>query len=345
MGPGNRVEGLDFSRSLRLPSHPCHGYPEASETDLRACRKLGIEHAAVPPEFPSNWRKRARAASGYRDRDRFVSSPRKTGSRSRGPSERRPLRTRRCAGRTAAGRAARRITASRSGLDAELSLRRRCALPDTVISPDKEESALGPTIGSGPIVLFESCLSTLAADRARVLGRMTRTSAGGARGSRRAARILQLARASLAPASRPGAGRGLPESRLAWSLEAAGQPTCGPKDRDDPCGRLSTTGSGTVSPRGHGPLPGPSDRRGVFDFLAVEPGCYRRSSAACVPRISCSSGRGAEVLTDFPLSLSLVPEHEPLPKRPVPRCVDGLASLPAAFPSLECRKQFKTFEH
>ena len=319
-GLGTGVEVLDvFSLGFDKLLNSGVSYPEAElETDLRACRELGIEHAVVGPDFPLALAEKLRGGGiGLTvDRDRFVFR-----RRVKSPEEIAGIRRAQAAANAAMALAAQLLGELPDGVSCEsirvamqeLCARAGCRLPDTVIVARNEQSALGHDIGSGPIVQGDMVLIDIwPQDRgSRCWADMTRTfMAGGAEAPGELREYWELTRASLAavlPALAPGAVCRDIFGLACESFEAAGQPTVRTKDPG------TTLVDGFFHGLGHGvglevhepPYLGRSDETlAAGDVVAVEPGCYRRGFGGVrLEELVLITEHGAEVLTDFPHSL------------------------------------------
>jgi len=319
-GLGTGIEVLDFV-SLGFDELLESGvsYPEAElETDLRACRKLGIEHAVVPPGFPLALAEKLRAAGIELtvDRDRFVFR-----RRVKTPEEIAGIRRAQAAADAAMALAAQLLSELPDGISCE-SVRaamqgecagRGCALPDTVIVARNEQSALGHDTGSGPVGPGDIVLVDIWPQdrRSRCWADMTRTFvAGGVEVPHELQEYLELTAESLRAVLfelRPGAVCRDLFALACEPFEAAGQPTVRTKAPG------STLVDGFYHGLGHGvglevhepPYLGRSDETLVAgDVVTVEPGCYRRGYGGVrLEELVLVTDDGAELLTDFPYSL------------------------------------------
>lgn len=288
------------------------------EIDLRACRELGVEHAAVPPDFPLAWAEALRAGGIELtvDADRFHLRRRvKTGAELEG------IRRAQLAADNAMAAAAKLLRELPAELTCERvreAMQTVCAehdadLPDTVIVACGEQSALGHEQGSGPIANGDLVLIDIwPRDRAsRCWADMTRTFvAGGAEPPAELREYWELCRASLeavGPELRPGAVCRELHALSCEPFEAAGQPTVRTKEPNTSLDR------GYYHSLGHGiglevherPNLGRSDERLLAgDVVTVEPGCYRPAfGGARLEDLVLITEDGCEVLTSFPYEL------------------------------------------
>lgn len=289
-----------------------------AELALRAARELGLERAAVPPDFPVLVADHLRAA-GFElvvDADAFMRRRRvKTGAQLEGI-----LRAQAAA--DAAMAVARELLGEpRDGLTSEAVRRAMqavcaehgCDLPDDVIVSSGAQAAIGHESGSGPIAPGAPVVVDIwPRDKAsRCWADMTRSFvAGGGEPPDELARYWSLVRDALdrvLAAIRPGvAGRDL----FALSCEPfheAGIPTQLSKAPG------TTLEDGYFHSLGHGvglelherPYLGrASDDLVAGDVIAVEPGCYRPGFGGCrLESLVLVTDDGARVLTEFPYEL------------------------------------------
>jgi Xaa-Pro aminopeptidase len=289
------------------------------EVALRACRELGIDRAAVPPDFPVALADKLRegGVDVQVDAPRYIMRRRaKTDTQIAG------VRRAQAAADAAMGAAAALLREVPEGLTCEAVRARMQAvaaehdaeMPDTVIVARGEQSALGHEQGSGPIAHGDIVLIDIwPRDKAsRCYADMTRTFiAGGAEPPAELREYWELTRASLevsTAAIRPGA-----VGREVWGLacepfEAAGQPTQRTKPENTSLDR------GFYHALGHGvglevherPTLGRSDEQLIpGDVVTVEPGCYRPGFGGVrLEDLVLVTEAGHEVITDFPYDLS-----------------------------------------
>jgi len=320
-GLGLGIELLDpFSLGLdELLDHGV-GFLEAEvEVDLRACRELGVQHAVVPPDFPLAWAEHLRAGGVEVTVDAKRFDLRR---RVKTEAELAGIRRAQVAAQTAMAAAAKLLREMPGDLSCEgvrATMQAVCAehssqLPDTVIVARGEQSALGHEQGSGPIARGDIVLIDIwPRDRAsRCWADMTRTFvAGGAAPPAELREYWELCRDSLdavRPALRPGAVCREVHALSCEPFEAAGQPTVRTKEPNTSLDR------GYYHGLGHGvglevherPNLGRSDERLLAgDVVTIEPGCYRPGfGGARLEDLVLITEDGAEVLTDFPYSLS-----------------------------------------
>jgi Xaa-Pro aminopeptidase len=289
------------------------------ETDLRACRELGLEAAIVPPDFPLAWADRLRA-DGIElriDAQAFdLRRRRKTAAQLEG------IRRAQAAADAAMAAAAELLRELPAGLTCEQVRGRMievCAelgseLPETVIVAHGAQSASGHEEGHGPIERGGIVLIDIwPRDKAsRCFADMTRTFvAGGKAPPAELQEYWELTRASLdavMPLLRPGAVCREVHAVSCEPFEAAGKPTVRTKPQD------TVLEEGYYHGLGHGvglevherPNLGRSDETLIAgDVVTVEPGCYRPGFGGCrLEDLVLVTDDGAEVLTDFPYSLS-----------------------------------------
>jgi len=296
------------------------GFLEAEiETDLRACRELGVEAAIVPPDFPLAWADALRGAGIELrvDPEAFdLRRRRKTDAQLAG------IRRAQAAADAAMSAAATLLRELPAGLTCEQVRERMkevCAeldseLPDTVIVAHGAQSASGHEEGSGPIDRGGIVLIDIwPRDKAsRCFADMTRTFvAGGEAPPAELQEYWELTRASLdavMPLLKPGAVCRDIHGASCEPFEAAGKPTVRTKEQD------SALEEGYYHGLGHGvglevherPNLGRSDERLIAgDVVTVEPGCYRLGFGGCrLEDLVLVTEDGAEILTDFPYELS-----------------------------------------
>jgi Xaa-Pro aminopeptidase len=289
-----------------------------AELCLRACRKLGIDAAAVPPDFPLFAADHLRGAGLALnvEADLFVGRRRvKTDAELAG------IRRAQQAADAAMGVAAELIRELRAGLTSEdvraamreECERRGCELEDAAIVSHGAQAALGHESGHGAIGAGEPVVVDIwPRDKAsRCYADMTRTFvAGGGAPPAELAEFWRLTRESLErvyPEVRAGAhGRKLFERSCEPYIEA-GQPT----QLSKPPGQVLE--DGYFHALGHGVglevherpnLGRLGDELVAGDVITLEPGCYRRGFGGCrLEDLVVVTADGCEVLTDFPYDL------------------------------------------
>jgi Xaa-Pro aminopeptidase len=289
------------------------------ETDLRACREVGLEAAVVPPDFPLAWADKLRGVGIELrvDAEAFdLRRRRKTDAQLAG------IRRAQTAADAAMAAAAELLRELPAGLTCEqvrermqaVCAERDAELPDTVIVAHGAQSASGHEEGHGPIDRGGIVLIDIwPRDKAsRCWADMTRTFvAGGESPPAELEEYWELTRASLEtvmPMIRPGAVCREIHAASCEPFEAAGKPTVRTKPPD------TTLEEGYYHGLGHGvglevherPNLGRSDEQLVAgDVVTVEPGCYRPGFGGCrLEDLVLVTEDGAEVLTDFPYSLA-----------------------------------------
>ena len=289
-----------------------------AELALRACRRLGVERAQVPPDFPILVADHLRAGGVELAPDPSLFMLRR---RAKTESQLAGIRRAQAAADAAMAVARDLVHAGRDGLTSE-EVRRAmqatceklgCELPDDVIVASGPDSASGHESGSGPIVPGTPVVVDIwPRDKAsRCWADMTRTFvAGGGAPPDELATFWGLCRESLdrvLPAIRPG----LPARELfALSCEpfhAAGKPTQLSKTPGRPLeeGYYHSLGHGVGLELHERPYLGRSpDELMVGDVIAVEPGCYRPGFGGCrLEDLVLVTETGGEVLTRFPYEL------------------------------------------
>ena len=285
---------------------------------LRACERLGVRRAAVPPEFPVAVADHLRAA-GIEivvDPEAFVNKRRaKTASEIEG------IRRAQKAADEAMGVAARLIRELRPGLTCE-DVRGEmqavcdavgCDLPDDVIVSPGPQGAVGHEPGQGPIAEGEGVIVDIwpRDPVSRCWADMTRTFvAGGGEPPGELAEYWRLARESLDTsfaAVRAGADCQAIYALSCEPFERAGYLT----QRNKPTG--SKLDEGYFHSLGHGVglevherpnLGRTPDTLIAGDVITLEPGCYRKGFGGVrLEDLVLVREDGAEVLTDFPYDL------------------------------------------
>jgi Xaa-Pro aminopeptidase len=290
----------------------------ALEIALRACRELGLERAAVPPEFPVAVADHLRGAGLTLDvePETFVLRRRtKTGAQLDG------IRRAQKAADAAMGVAAELIRELRRGLTSEeirdamvaVCDEHDCDLPGDVIVAHGAQSADGHESGRGALVAGEPVVVDIwPRDRAsRCWADMTRTfvAGGGAPGDE-LAEYWRLTRESLDlvyPEVRAGADAHAIYRRSCEPYIAAGKPTQLTKAEGE------VLRDGYFHGLGHGvglevherpALSRSPDTLLAGDVITLEPGCYRQGYGGCrLEDLVLVTEDGSETLTDFPYEM------------------------------------------
>jgi Xaa-Pro aminopeptidase len=290
----------------------------ALEIALRACRELGVERAAVPPEFPVAVADQLRGGGLVLDvePETFVLRRRaKTGAQLAG------IRRAQLAADAAMAVAAQLIRELRPGLTSE-EIREAmttvcdelgCDLPGDVIVSHGPQSADGHESGHGELVAGEPVVVDIwPRDRAsRCWADMTRTFvAGGEPPSDELAEYWRLTKESLDlvyPEVRAGADAHAIYKRSCEPYIAAGKPT----QLTNPEGEVLR--DGYFHGLGHGVGLEVHERPGLGrspdtliagDVITLEPGCYRQGYGGCrLEDLVIVTEDGYETLTDFPYDL------------------------------------------
>jgi Xaa-Pro aminopeptidase len=290
----------------------------ALEIALRACRELGLERAAVPPEFPVAVADHLRGAGLTLDvePETFVLRRRtKTGAQLDG------IRRAQKAADAAMGVAAELIRELRPGLTSEeirdamvaVCDEHDCDLPGDVIVAHGAQSADGHESGRGALVAGEPVVVDIwPRDRAsRCWADMTRTfvAGGGAPGDE-LAEYWRLTRESLDlvyPEVRAGADAHAIYRRSCEPYIAAGKPTQLTKAEGE------VLRDGYFHGLGHGvglevherpALSRSPDTLLAGDVITLEPGCYRQGYGGCrLEDLVLVTEDGSETLTDFPYEM------------------------------------------
>jgi Xaa-Pro aminopeptidase len=290
----------------------------AAELCSRACAKLGITAASVPPEFPLFAADHLRAGGIELtvDEQLFVLRRRiKTAAELDG------IRRAQLAADAAMGTAAALIRELRSGLTSEavrsamqaVAEEHGCELPDDVIVSHGAQSAIGHESGHGPIGAGEPVVVDIwPRDKlSRCWADMTRTFvAGGGEPPAELAEYWSLTREALDrvyPEVRPGAnGRTLFE-RSAEPYIEAGKPTQLTKQPGEVLedGYFHGLGHGVgLEVHEHPHLSRIGDDLLAGDVITLEPGCYRRGFGGCrLEDLVLVTDDGYETLTNFPYDL------------------------------------------
>jgi Xaa-Pro aminopeptidase len=288
------------------------------EIALRACRRLGVEQAAVPSDFPVGVADHLRAAGIDLsvDQEAFVERRRvKSGAQLDG------IRRAQKAADAAMAVGARLLHELRDGVRSEdvreamqaVCDEHGCDLPDDVIVSHGEQGARGHETGHGEIAAGEPVIVDIwPRDRAsRCWADMTRTFvAGGAEPDAELAEYWRLTRESLERVFaevRAGADGQQLYGLSCEPFEAAGYKT----QRTKAPG--STLDEGYYHGLGHGVglevherpnLSRTPDTLIAGDVVTLEPGCYRKGYGGCrLEDLVLVTEDGAELLTDFPYDL------------------------------------------
>jgi Xaa-Pro aminopeptidase len=290
----------------------------ALEIALRACRELGLERAAVPPEFPVAVADHLRGAGLTLDvePETFVRRRRaKTDAQLAG------IRRAQKAADAAMAVAAKLIHELRPGLTSEeirgamteVCDEHDCDLPGDVIVSHGAQSADGHESGSGALVAGEPVVVDIwPRDRtSRCWADMTRTFvAGGEAPSDELAEYWQLTKESLDlvyPEVRAGADAHAIYKRSCEPYIAAGKPTQLTKAEGE------VLRDGYFHGLGHGvglevherpALSRSPDTLLAGDVITLEPGCYRQGYGGCrLEDLVLVTADGCETLTDFPYDM------------------------------------------
>jgi len=288
------------------------------EIALRACRELGLERAAVPPEFPVAVADHLRGNGIVLDvePERFVLRRRaKTDAQLAG------IRRAQVAADAAMAVAAQLIRELRPGLTSEqirdamtaVCDELGCDLPGDVIVAHGPQSADGHESGYGELVAGEPVVIDIwPRDRpSRCWADMTRTFvAGGEAPSDELAEYWRLTKESLDlvyPEVRAGADAHAIYRRSCEPYIAAGKPTQLTKAEGE------VLRNGYFHGLGHGvglevherpALSRSPDTLLAGDVITLEPGCYRQGYGGCrLEDLVLVTEDGYETLTDFPYEL------------------------------------------
>ena len=288
------------------------------EIALRACRKLGVDAAAVPPTFPVAFADHLRQA-GLEvrvDADAFVERRRrKSGEQLEG------IRRAQRAADAAMAVAAELIREGRAGLRSEdvreamqaVCEQQGCELPDDVIVSHGAQAAVGHEPGHGEIAAGEGVVVDIwPRDKAtRCWADMTRTFvAGGGDPPEELERYWRLARESLErvyPMVRAGADCREIYAASCEPFHAAGLPTQLSKEPGTVLeeGYFHGLGHGVGLEVHEAPSLGRlPDVLVAGDVITLEPGCYRPGfGGARLEDLVLVTEDGCETLTDFPYDL------------------------------------------
>jgi len=287
-----------------------------AEIALRACRRVGLAAAAVPPRFPVLVADHLRRAGISLRPDAEAFAGRR---RVKTPEQLAGIRRAQAAADAAMAVAVRMIRERRSSEEVRAAMKaecdaRGCDLPDDVIVAHGAQAAVGHEPGHGaPEPGAPVIVDIWPRDRrSRCWADMTRTFvAGGGAPPEELVEYWTLAREALEAVRsevRAGAsGRALFERSCA-PFEAAGRPTLLTK-------RPGTTlEEGYNHALGHGVglevherpnLGRLGDELVAGDVIAVEPGCYRPGFGGCrLEDLLVVTAEGCETVTAFPYDLS-----------------------------------------
>jgi Xaa-Pro aminopeptidase len=285
---------------------------------LRACRKLGVDQAIVPPDFPVAFADflRAGGVELESDPDAFVAR-----RRTKTPAQVEGIRRAQAAADAAMAVGAELIRELRPGLTSEevraamqaICDQRGCDLPDDVIVSHGGQAAIGHESGHGEIGAGEPVIVDIwpRDRRSRCWADMTRTfCAGGGEPPAELAEYWRLTHESLervAGEVRAGADCQRLYALSCEPFEAAGKPTQRTKEPG------TTLDEGFFHGLGHGvgleihERPGLSrtpDTLVAGDVITLEPGCYRKGFGGCrLEDLVLVLEDGGELLTDFPYEL------------------------------------------
>jgi Xaa-Pro aminopeptidase len=288
------------------------------ELALRACRKLGVGEAVVPPDFPLGVADHLRAGGVELRPDPEAFERRR---RSKTAAQIEGIRRAQAAADAAMAVGAELIHELRPGLTSEevraamqaICDERGCDLPDDVIVSHGGQSAIGHESGHGPIGAGEPVVVDIwPRDRSsRCWADMTRTfTAGGGEPPAELAEYWRLTRESLERVS--GEVRAGADCQRLYALacepyEAAGKPTQRTKQPG------TTLDEGFFHGLGHGVGLEIHERPGLGrtpdtllagDVITLEPGCYRKDFGGCrLEDLVLVLDDGAELLTNFPYEL------------------------------------------
>src|SRR5215216_1414145 len=276
------------------------------EITLRACRRLGVERAIVPPTFPLGIADHLRAGGVALDVDAEWFMLRRRAQK---------------AAEAAMGVAAELIRELRPGLTSEeirdamtdTCDRRGCDLPGDVIVSHGEQAAVGHESGHGALAAGEPVVVDIwPRDReSRCWADMTRTFvAGGGTPDAELQEYWRLTKESLElvyPEVRDGADGAAIFARSCEPYIAAGKPTQltkaeGQVLRD---GYFHGLGHGIgLEVHEHPGLGRAADTLRAGDVITLEPGCYRQGYGGCrLEDLVLVTADGCETLTDFPYDL------------------------------------------
>jgi Xaa-Pro aminopeptidase len=315
------VEVLDMtSLGLEELMRSGLGWVQADlELAVRACERLGITSAVVPPDFWVAIADRLRQAGVDVRVDIELYEHRR---RSKTPHQVEGARRAQAAADAAMGEAARLLRELPEGLTAEavrgamqaVCRERGCDLDDDVIVAVNEQASSGHEAGFGPIAEGDRVLIDIWPRdlRSRCYADMTRTFvAGGGEPDEELRRYWSLsfeALEAVKKAVRPGIrGRELFDVSCEV-FEAAGIPT--QRTKEDGAilqeGYYHSLGHGVGLEVHEAPSLGLSGEPLVAgDIIAVEPGAYRQGYGGCrLEDLILVTEDGGEVLTDFPYELT-----------------------------------------
>jgi|SRR5215211_2944114 len=288
------------------------------EITLRACRRLGVERAIVPPTFPLGIADHLRAGGVALDVDAEWFMLRR---RAKTEAQLAGIRRAQKAAEAAMGVAAELIRELRPGLTSEeirdamtdTCDRRGCDLPGDVIVSHGEQAAVGHESGHGALAAGEPVVVDIwPRDReSRCWADMTRTFvAGGGPPDDELAEYWRLTKQSLDlvyPEVRGGADARAIFSRSCEPFIEAGKPTQLTKVDGE------VLREGYFHGLGHGVGLEVHERPGLGrspdtliagDVITLEPGCYREGYGGCrLEDLVLVTEDGCETLTDFPYDL------------------------------------------
>ena len=286
-----------------------------AEIALRACRRVGLAAAAVPPRFPVLVADHLRRAGISLRPDAEAFAGRR---RVKTPEQLAGIRRAQAAADAAMAVAVRMIRERRSSEEVRAAMKaecdaRGCDLPDDVIVAHGPQGAVGHEPGHGPIAPGEPVIVDIwpRDRRSRCWTDMTRTFvAGGAEPEATIREYWELTRASLErvyPLVRPGVDGRDVYGASCEPYEAAGQPT----QRTKPEGELLE--EGYYHGLGHGVglevherpnLGRTPDALRAGDVVTLEPGCYRKDLGGVrLEDLVLVTEDGCERLTGFPYEL------------------------------------------
>jgi Xaa-Pro aminopeptidase len=290
----------------------------SAEVARRACERLGVERALVPPGFPVLVADHLRGAGLELTPDEDAFAARR---RVKTPEQLDGIRRAQQAADAAMGVAAELIRELRDGLTSEeirfamqaACEERGCELTEEAIVSHGPQSALGHEAGHGRLAAGEPVVVDIwPRDRAsRCFADMTRTFvAGGGEPPEELAGYWRMCREALDlvyAELRPGvSGRRLFE-RSAEPFHAAGQKTQLSKAPGEVLedGYFHSLGHGVGLEVHERPSLGRlGDELVPGDVITLEPGCYRRGFGGCrLEDLVVVTADGYEVLTDFPYDL------------------------------------------
>ena len=288
------------------------------EIALRACRELGVERAAVPPDFPIGVADHLRGAGIALDVEPETFALRR---RAKTDAQLAGIRRAQQAADAAMAVAAELIRELRAGLTSE-EIRDAmiarcdeldCDLPGDVIVAHGPQGADGHESGFGALAAGEAVVVDIwPRDRAsRCWADMTRTFvAGGGAPDDELAEYWRLTKESLElvyPEVRAGADAQAIFKRSCEPYIAAGKPTQLTKREGE------VLRDGYFHGLGHGVGLEVHERPGLGrspdtliagDVITLEPGCYRQGYGGCrLEDLVLVTADGCETLTDFPYDM------------------------------------------